>query len=100
MKKFSLVIGLAAAIAGTAAIAHDTTISYATRGACEASSAAQSNAEKDWLLATFPQFFTTEGDVSSFLTRAWTCDPNGSDGQFSLTSHVADTLSSEWFQRR
>ena len=100
MKTLTLLAGLAAAIVATGAAAHDTTVPYSTRGGCEASSAAQSNAEKDWLLDTFPQFFTTEGDASAFLTRAWTCDRNSSDGQYYLTDHVADTLGSDWFQQR
>jgi hypothetical protein len=100
MKTLTLLAGLAAAIVATGAAAHDTTVAYSTRGGCEASSAAQSNAEKDWLLDTFPQFFSTEGDVSSFLTRAFTCDRNGSDGQFYMTDHIADTLASDWFQQR
>ena len=100
MKKLTLLMGLVAATAATAASAHDTTIPYSTRGGCEASSAEQSNAEKDWLLDTFPQFFSTEGDVSSFLTRAFTCDRNASDGQFYLTDHRAEVLSSSWFQQR
>ena len=100
MRKLTLLAGWAAVTLATGAAAHDTTIAYSTRGGCEASSAAQSNAEKDWLLGTFPQFFSTEGDVSSFLPRAWTCDRNPSDGQFYLTDHVADTLGSDWFQQR
>jgi hypothetical protein len=100
MNKLSTLLLFGAIAVPTAAAAHDTTTPYSTRGGCEASSAAQSNAEKDWLLDTFPEFFATEGDASSFLTRAWTCDRNASDGQFYLTDHVADTLGSEWFQHR
>ena len=100
MKNLSIIAGIAAVTFATAATAHDTTVGYSTRGGCEASTAMQSNAEKDWLLDTFPQFFTTEGDVSSFLTRAWTCDRSSSDGEYYITDHVADTLSSDWFQHR
>jgi hypothetical protein len=84
----------------TPAAAHDTTVPYSSRGACEAASAAQSNAEKPWLLQIGMEFFSTEGDVSSFLTRAWTCDLNPSDGQFYITDHVEETLNSDWFQQR
>ena len=37
---------------------------------------------------------------SSFLTRAWTCDRSGADGQYYMVDHVAETLGSDWFQQR
>jgi hypothetical protein len=89
-----------ATVVATAAVAHDTETAFPSRGACEAASAGMSNSEQDWLVETFPQFFDTPGEASSFLTRAWTCDRNGSDGQYYITDHVADTLSSDWFQQR
>ena len=100
MKKLTLLLAAGVLTAATPAIAHDTETAYATRGGCESASAGMSNDERDWLLATFPQFFDTPGDVSSFLTRAFTCDRNGSDGQYYITDHRAEVLSSEWFQQR
>ena len=100
MKTLIILAAIGATCVSGAATAHDTTIPYSTRGGCEASSAAQSNAEKDWLIETFPQFFSTEGDASSFLTRAFTCDRNGSDGQYYLTNHIEEVLGSDWFAQR
>lgn len=100
MKKFSILVGLGTVIIATTGTAHDTATPYSSRGACEAASAAMSNGEKDWLLETFPQFFDTAGEASSFLTRAWTCDRNVSDGQWYISDHVEETLASEWFAQR
>ena len=98
MKRFATLMLVGAILAPTAAVAHDTETVYPDRGACEAASAGMSNAEQDWLLDTFPEVFDTRGEVSSFLTRAWTCD--GGNGQYSIADHRAEVLDSEWFQRR
>lgn len=82
------------------ALAHDTETPFPSRGACESASAGMSNAEKDWLLVTFPELFTTTGDAASFLTRAWTCDLNGSDGQWYIVNHIDEVLGSRWFEQR
>ena len=100
MKKLSLLAGLLALGVSATAAAHDTDIGYATRGACEAASAGQSNDEKDWLVATFPDLFDTSGEAASFLTRAWTCDRNSSDGLYYITDHIEEVLGSDWFAQR
>ena len=100
MKKFSALAVFASASLATPVAAHDTETGFASHGACEAASAAMSNGENDWLVATFPQFFDTTGEAASFLTRAWTCDRNPSDGQFYITDHVGQTLGSDWFAQR
>ena len=100
MKKMSLMMAAAAVGFAAPAIAHDTETGFPTRGACEEASAAMSNGENAWLVSTFPQFFDTTGEAASFLTRAWTCDRNPSDGQYYITDHVEDVLSSDWFQQR
>ena len=100
MKKTSLILAVAAVGLAAPAIAHDTTTAFPTRGACEAASAAMSNDENGWLVATFPEFFDTVGEASSFLTRAWTCDRNPSDGQYYITDHIEDVLASDWFAQR
>jgi hypothetical protein len=100
MKKLMTLLTFAAAAVPTAAAAHDTNTPFPSRGACEAASASMSNDEKDWLVATFPEFFDTTGEAASFLTRAWTCDRNGSDGQYYITDHIEQVLGSQWFQQR
>ena len=82
------------------AAAHDTTAAFASRGDCESASAAMSNAEKDWLLVQFPDLFDTTGEAASFLTKAWTCDLNSTDGEYYITNHIQEILDSQWFARR
>jgi hypothetical protein len=100
MRKLCLLIAIGAAVLATAAMAHDTATGFSSRGACEAASASMSNAEQDWLLESFPEFFDTSGEASSFLTKAWTCDLNASNGQFFITDHIEEILGSSWFDRR
>lgn len=100
MKRLSIAAGIAAMSVATAAAAHDTTTGFASRGACEAASAGMSNDENAWLLATFPDVFDTTGEVASFLTRAWTCDRNPSDGLYYITDHRLEVLDSDWFAQR
>jgi len=99
MKKLSILAGIGATIVATAATAHDTTTAYPSRGACEAASAGMSNAEQDWLVATFPELFSSPGEASSFLTKAWTCD-RASDGNYYINDHIDEILGSRWFERR
>ena len=98
MKKTMFVLLLGATFIPTATVAHDTTTTYSNRGACEAASAAMSQDEKDWLLDIGAEFFDTTGDVSSFLSRAFTCDVY--EGQYRITDHVEEVLGSDWFQQR
>lgn len=48
----------------------------------------------------FPGVFDTRGEVTSFLTKAWTCDRNPSDGQYYITDNRQEILDSAWFARR
>jgi hypothetical protein len=100
MNKHWTLAGLVLAGISTAAAAHDTTTGYASRGGCEAASAAMSKADAPWLLAAFPDLFDTTGEAASFLTRAWTCDRNPSDGLYYITDHIEDVLGSDWFAQR
>jgi hypothetical protein len=73
---------------------------YQSRGDCEATSAALSNDDRESLLDRFPQLFSSTGEVSSFLTRAFTCELNGSDGHWYIIDRRQEVIDSEWFQRR
>ena len=99
MKKMIFALVAIAAFARPAA-AHDTETPYPTRGACEAASAGMSIEERDFVLESFPDLFDSPGDVSSFLTRAFTCDRNPSDGQWYITDHIEQVLGSEWYTHR
>ena len=100
MSKLSIAAAIAALTIATTAAAHDTTTGFPSQGACESASAAMSKAENPWLLATFPDLFDTTGEAASFLTRAWTCDRNPSDGLYYITDHIEDVLASDWFAQR
>ena len=100
MRKLSILAGMASMFVATTAAAHDTETAFASRGACEAASAQMSNGEQDWLLETFPDLFSSSGEASSFLTRAWTCDLNPTDGQYYIKDHIEEVLGSDWYQRR
>ena len=63
---------------------------FPTRGACEAERASLSN-DDDFLLEAFPGLFSSEGEVRSFLNRAFTCEQH-SDGQWYITDHRQEVL--------
>jgi len=71
---------------------------FSTRGACEAETQQLSNGD-DWLIDVFPDVFSSEGEVRSFLNRAFTCDRH-SDGQYYITDHRQEVLDSDWFAQR
>jgi hypothetical protein len=73
---------------------------YDSRGECEARSAELSNEDRDQLLDRFPQLFSSEGEVASFLTRAFTCDLDVLDGKWYLIDRRIEVINSDWFQRR
>ncbi len=70
---------------------------FASRGECEAQRAALSN-DDDFLIDQFPNLFSSEGEVRSFLNRAFTCERVGSD--WFITDHRVEVLASPWFVRR
>ena len=70
---------------------------FPSRGACETQRASLSN-DDDFLLDAFPQLFSSEGEVRSFLNRAFTCEQRGSD--WYITDHRSEVIDSDWFQRR
>jgi hypothetical protein len=101
MTKFLISAAVALVIASPAAANHvfyvDTP--FASRGDCEAQRAELSNGD-DWLIDAFPQLFSSEGEVRSFLNRAFTCEARGTDSQWYITDHRVEVLGSDWFQRR
>ena len=71
-----------------------------SRGACEAENAELSNGDVETLLDRFPGLFSNHGEVASFLTRAFTCERDESDGQWYIHDHRQEVIDSAWFQRR
>ena len=100
MNKICLAIAVTSLAIPAASSAHDTETPFPSRGACESASAAMSNGEKAFLLEAFPDLFDTTGEAASFLTKAWTCDLNQSDGQYYITDHIEEILGSRWFEQR
>lgn len=72
---------------------------FATRGDCEAERASLSN-DDDFLLDQFPNLFSSEGEVRSFLNRAFTCEQSRGGDQWYIVDHRREVLDSEWFKRR
>src|SRR4029078_3850051 len=103
MMKLLLVLMLAGTlvIAGPAVAHHVEHLNdpFATRGACEAENSALSN-EDDWLIDAYTDLFSSEGEVRSFLKRAFRCELNSSDGNFYITDQRLEVLDSDWFAQR
>ena len=102
MKILATLAVSALAIASPAAANHILNLDtpYPSRGACETESAEFSNGDAEGLVERFPQFFSSIGEVKSFLTRAFTCERDESDGQWYIHDYRQEVLDSEWFQRR
>ena len=101
IKRLSLVAAACLAIATPVSASHvgHTDTPFASRGACESLSAKLVNDDQEFLLAIGPHLFDSVGDVSSFLTRAFTCEL-ADDGQWYLTDHRVEVLDSDWFGRK
>jgi hypothetical protein len=102
MNKLSILAGLAAiGLTSPVAAEHifhlDTP--FATRGACEVERNALSN-DDDALLESFPELFSSPGEVRSFLNMAFKCERNGNDSQWYIVDYRGDVLDSDWFLRR
>jgi hypothetical protein len=98
-----LAAGIAAMAAAAPASAHhleNLNTPYASRGECESTVAHFNQDDVDMLLERFPTFFDTQGDVESFLTRAFPCELNSGDGQWYIQNDLAATLASDWYQHR
>jgi hypothetical protein len=103
MKKLLTMAGAVATAMTSPAFAHhldNLDTPYATRGACEAAVADFNNDDWDMLLDRFPGFFSSQGEVASFLTRAFPCELNESDGKWYIQSQFGQVLHTEWYLRR
>ena len=73
---------------------------YPSRGACE-SAVAQFNGDvRPGLLDQFPMFFDRNGDVASFLTRAFPCEYDETVDAWFITDHRGEVLFSDWYQHK
>lgn len=103
MKRLFIIAGAAAASLSSPAFAHHPgfeAVPFASRGACEAFNAQLSIGDREFLPVVFPQYFSTSGDVESFLAHAWSCERDADDGQWYLGNHLEETLESDWFLRK
>lgn len=103
MKAVLVALGVAMAFAAAPAAANhvfNLDTPYASRGACESAMADYSKTDRKTLPERFPNFFSGVGDSSSFLTRAFSCELNPSDGQYYISDHRLEVLQSDWFNRR
>ena len=71
---------------------------FPSRGACEVERQHLSN-DDDFLSDVFPDLFSSEGEVRSFLNRAFPCELRD-DGNWYITDHRIEVLDSHWFERR
>jgi hypothetical protein len=102
MKRLSIMMAVGAVAFASPAVAHHVEHlddAFATRGACEVEKNQLSN-DDDWLIDAFPDLFSSEGEVRSFLNRAFPCEINATDGKWHMVDDRAAVLSSDWFARR
>jgi hypothetical protein len=102
MKKLSILAAVGAVAFASPVVAHHIehlNDAFATLGACEVEKNQLSN-DDDWLLDAFPDIFSSEGEVRSFLNRAFPCELNPADGQYYMVDKRLEVLNSEWFARR
>ena len=52
------------------------------------------------LLEAFPDYFSSQGEVASFLARAFPCEQSQSDGEWYIQNHLVQVLQSDWYLRR
>ena len=103
MKKLLIMGGVAAALAASPAPASHvfhTDIPFASRGECERMNADLRSDDREALQVAFPSFFSSDGEVESFLTRALKCELNQDDGNWYITDHIEEVLGSDWYLRR
>jgi len=103
MKKLLTLAGAAAMTMTSPAFAHhlqNLDTPYASRGACEAAVADFNSDDWEMLLDLFPDYFSSQGEVASFLTRAFPCELNPNDDQWYIQNHYGQVLHSDWYLRR
>lgn len=102
MKQLGALATMALLVATPAAANHifNLDVPFDTRGACEAEVAALNADDSDTLQGRYPGLFSNKGEVASFLTRAFTCELDQSDGQWYIEDHRQEVIDSDWFQRR
>ncbi|MEQ7874354.1 hypothetical protein ABDK56_10165 [Sphingomonas sp. ASV193] len=54
--------------------------------------------DDDFLLDAFPGVFSSEGEVRSFLNKAFTCQQSGDS--WYITDHRLEVLQSDWWANR
>ena len=69
---------------------------YSNRGSCESANAEFDNGDREWLSEAAG---LSDGEIRSMLQRAWRCE-RASDGQWYITDHRIEVLSSDWWLRR
>lgn len=104
MKKILI---LAAALTGipaaTPASAHhlqNLQTPYANRGACESAVAEFNQDDWEMLLEAWPDYFSSQGEIASFLARAFPCEQSHSDGEWYIQNRFGQVLQSDWYLRR
>ena len=75
-------------------------VAYPTRGACESAAARFARDDRAVLLDRFPNFFTRNGDVASFLARAFPCEYDSADRNWYIQDRRIEVLNSDWFLRK
>jgi hypothetical protein len=90
MKKLSFAIALASIAIATGAAAHDTVTPHESRGDCESALAHINTEDRGWLAATFPQLFSSKGDVQKYLHDNFKCELNDDDGYWYIVDHRFD----------
>jgi len=100
MKSRSILVVVAGIAVASPALSHhieNLDTPYPSRGACESAVADFNSDDRDMLLDRFPNFFSSEGEVASFLTRAFPCELNPSDGQWYIQDRRVEVLTSDWY---
>jgi hypothetical protein len=103
MKKLLMLAAVAATTVTGPAFGHhlqNLDTPYASRGACEAAVADFNNDDWEMLLDLFPDYFSSQGEVASFLTRAFPCELSATDGQWYIQNRYGQVLHSDWYLRR